>query len=642
MAEEDIIFGKNRHFFGGIEPSNVRYIGLFPRDASTMKCRLTIQLPYDTIVDGQTLCTVEGAIIRRKLGSPPVDEFDGEFVYDVKSSTTYESFAPSDMVHLWMVQRDGTIYLDVLDEELYTSGEKRYYKAFPYSAQGVYNRSDLNIANIVEYNDGSFIAPVVMITNIEPKYDTGGSSSGAVIYADAGVQIDCLYAYIGRYDRYPTSPSDYEIQIIAERLGIAGDSIETKYTLPSTLSSGDKVYCALFYSLDSGENWIRDPFYMEEFTVPLDSIAVLYGYNLDLDDSDPSTRVSYPAGVTNYEFTAITASSDGDWTDKVAIMPKPCVLYPSGVVKGYLNENDYTKYLDGTDATDDITDANNLGLNVMMEWPKIYTKRWEVNGVYSFRCSNVKVDDTYECWCNINDNGEEIDHFYTGVYLSSDTRDENIRQSISGASRTSETTTSAFTTKCQANGAGWGPEEAIDRMLINDLLTMVYKTTDIPLAILGAIVPGYNSTAGVNNSNGMFYGSNAGIKVFGMENWWTSWGGNTNSYARYISGLYCNKGLISIKLPGNSEYTDVGEISGTSGGYINGTKTTNFGRFPISTGGSSSTYESDALVYSTSYTYSAYATGGVDSYLNGPFALSFMNSTGVSGSLSFKPIDRVE
>ena len=23
MAEEDIIFGKNRHFFGGIEPSNM-------------------------------------------------------------------------------------------------------------------------------------------------------------------------------------------------------------------------------------------------------------------------------------------------------------------------------------------------------------------------------------------------------------------------------------------------------------------------------------------------------------------------------------------------------------------------------------------------------------------------------------------
>lgn len=24
MAEEDLIFGKNRHFFGGIEPSNMR------------------------------------------------------------------------------------------------------------------------------------------------------------------------------------------------------------------------------------------------------------------------------------------------------------------------------------------------------------------------------------------------------------------------------------------------------------------------------------------------------------------------------------------------------------------------------------------------------------------------------------------
>ena len=28
MAEEDLIFGKNRHFFGGIEPSNMQNLSL--------------------------------------------------------------------------------------------------------------------------------------------------------------------------------------------------------------------------------------------------------------------------------------------------------------------------------------------------------------------------------------------------------------------------------------------------------------------------------------------------------------------------------------------------------------------------------------------------------------------------------------
>ena len=28
----------------------------------------------------------------------------------------------------------------------------------------------------------------------------------------------------------------------------------------------------------------------------------------------------------------------------------------------------------------------------MMEWPKIYTKRWEENGIYHFRCSDTPQD----------------------------------------------------------------------------------------------------------------------------------------------------------------------------------------------------------------------------------------------------------
>ena len=634
MAEEDIIFGKNRHFFGGIEPNNVPrfYVDL----TSDMSHYIRVYFPKDTVIDDQVVCSVGGVVVRRATDRYPVDEFDGEFVGDFTIDDWAVPILTIDQDYFW-----ASCYMDIEPDTDY------YYSAFPYSRQGVYNRNIANRTTLSTYK-----------IDINDMYvcDTGDDSYAVYVYYTHNDpdNVNPKFCLCGSKTRYPINPLDSDEIIYSNNSSKVIDFGEVTYKagvecnlivfyLGNDLKA-ETIYYSLFVHDGDMSGYVPPVVGPSKCKYPDDNFTGLLGFDIDLDDSYPSTRVTYPSDVDNYKCTPVTASSDGDWRDLITnwIFPKPCVLYPSGVVKGYLKENDYTKYLDGTDATDDITDANNLGLNVMMEWPKIYTKRWEVNGVYSFRCSNVKVDDTYECWCNINDNGEEIDHFYTGVYLSSDTRDENIRQSISGASQTSETTTSAFTTKCQANGAGWGPEEAIDRMLINDLLTMVYKTTDIPLAILGGIAPGYNSTAGANNNNGMFYGSNAGIKVFGMENWWTSWGGNINSYARYISGLYCNKGHISIKLPGNSEYTDVGEISGTSGGYINGTKTTNFGRFPISTGGSSSTYESDALVYSTSYTYSAYATGGVDSYLNGPFALSFMNSTGVSGSLSFKPIDRVE
>ena len=75
MAEEDLIFGKNRHFFGGIEPSNML---AFSVAVESGVVKVTATLPNDTVVNNQTLCTVEGAIIRRKTTDYPKDEFDGD------------------------------------------------------------------------------------------------------------------------------------------------------------------------------------------------------------------------------------------------------------------------------------------------------------------------------------------------------------------------------------------------------------------------------------------------------------------------------------------------------------------------------------------------------------------------------------
>ena len=77
MAEEDLIFGKNRHFFGGIEPSNML---AFSVAVESGVVKVTATLPNDTVVNNQTLCTVEGAIIRRKTTDYPKDEFDGDLV----------------------------------------------------------------------------------------------------------------------------------------------------------------------------------------------------------------------------------------------------------------------------------------------------------------------------------------------------------------------------------------------------------------------------------------------------------------------------------------------------------------------------------------------------------------------------------
>ncbi|MEG1525841.1 MAG: hypothetical protein RR475_12615, partial [Clostridia bacterium] len=126
MAEEDLIFGKNRHFFGGIEPSNMlNFTAVLDKSSGTAKIKIEAQLPNDTVINGQTLCTVAGAAIRRKLTNYPMDEFDGDVVANIKtSSTIYDA----------NINENGTYY----------------YSVFPFTTQGVYNR---NMANRVVVNE---------------------------------------------------------------------------------------------------------------------------------------------------------------------------------------------------------------------------------------------------------------------------------------------------------------------------------------------------------------------------------------------------------------------------------------------------------------------------------------------------------
>ena len=86
MAEEDLIFGKNRHFFGGIEPSNMKGFSVYLENGVV---KVDAKLPDNTVIDGQQLCTVQGAIIRRKPTDYPKDEFDGDLVCDVTESTIF-------------------------------------------------------------------------------------------------------------------------------------------------------------------------------------------------------------------------------------------------------------------------------------------------------------------------------------------------------------------------------------------------------------------------------------------------------------------------------------------------------------------------------------------------------------------------
>ena len=602
MAEEDLIFGKNRHFFGGIEPDNLKEFSAIIEDGVV---NLNVVLPDDTVIDGQTLCTIAGAVIRRKTNGFPKNEFDGDFVADVSESMYYidSSAVPT---------------------------EPYYYAAFPYTTQGVYNRNKENRTTI-NTTSMTISAETPYITTAKINFTIPAGFTGVVVRK--GI------------DGYPETETD-------------GEEVGT-YTSSGNFNDTDVVdggtYLYSFFLYDAEGNYVYDD--RNRISVTMPKQAYFYGYDLKTSTSNPSTRVTYPSGVDNYGFTpakmnfntSLFESGSWDLTPGRHFMPRPCMLGYDGKILYYLNPNNYEQKEDGS--ASDIINATVNG-NAMMEWPKIYTKRWESGGVYHFRCSNVRHDSDWDCWCNYDRNNNIIEHFYTPIYAGY-VIDGRLR-SLSDKSPSSSYGASEEIAYATANGSDWYTEVLADRLLIQDLLVLIGKSTN------GQSTFGYgwcdaSSRNGTGNLNdkGLFWGENEyqqSVKVFGMEDFW----GNVT---RRIAGWINASGTHKVKLTRGthdgstvSDYNTTGNgyISAgsapTSSGYINSNSTKNWGRLPTGRSGSSSTYECDYVYGTGSGTNYAYVGGyWSDALRAGPFFAHLYDTASVSGtrigaSISCKPL----
>ena len=611
MAEEDLIFGKNRHFFGGIEPSNMQN---FTAVIEGEHVKITAQLPADTVINGQTLCTVEGAVIRRKTTDYPKDEFDGEEVSVIKTSTTF------------------------VDSETSATGTY-YYAAFPFTTQGVYNR---NKANRVVVNEPEpmeeFSAKSVYISSsdtvkVEITAKLPDGVAGAVIRKST--------------TGYPTSETDGD--------ALTTITTDTVYTDTNVTVGTTYYYSAFPYTSTGAYNRSE----ANRTSVTPKKRDYLFGYDLVKSTSSPSGRVSYPDDVDNAGFTPAKMNfggsfSYGDWNFAPGekFMPRPCMLTYAGVVDHYLNPNDYTQKAEG--GASKVADTS-FGGNAMMEWPKIYTKRWEEGGVYHFRCSDTPQDESWECWSNYDRLNNQIDHFYTPIYFGSNVSSK--LRSISGQANMVSQNATTEINYAKANGNDWYTEVLADRLLIQDLLVMMGKSTD-GQTVYGKGRCDTNSAVntGTMNSRGMFWGSNNGtdgVKVFGMEHFWgnlwrrtAGWMNvNGTQKVKLTRGTKDGSTASDYNTDGNGYKTVSGATpSGTSGGYISSMKTEGFGRIPVTASGSSSTFEADGLWYNNSGTMYAFVGGNWDLGLPcGPFCARLTYTPSYSSSycgaaLSCKPL----
>lgn len=343
---------------------------------------------------------------------------------------------------------------------------------------------------------------------------------------------------------------------------------------------------------------------------------IVYGIHIDGADSNPSTRCRYLAdavGMTPAKMNYNAGVFDyGSWSD-VFFMPRPCMLKTNGEVDYYLSENDYSKKADGS--ASDIANESYDG-NAMMEWGNGNDLIWWKfeadkgnNTSGSFYVANYQADNKFKNLNHINIKGEVKSHFYTPIYNGSLDSGNKLR-SLSGKKIMRNKNAAEEMSYARANGTGYEIEQYVDRLLISFLLVLISKTTDTQVAFgkgLANMTYAEESMidSGTMNKKGLFSGEatgTAGVKVFGMENYWG------NQHRRTV-GLILDEGVYKVKLSPSTKdgstandynydgsgYIDVDVpiIDGDKEGYIENMAFSEYGAFPLTSNGSSTTYYCD-------------------------------------------------
>ena len=186
------------------------------------------------------------------------------------------------------------------------------------------------------------------------------------------------------------------------------------------------------------------------------NVGVRYGYRINKNDSNPSTRVEYlydAIGFTPAAMNFTTGVFDyGSWADKWFVTNnKPCMLKSDGTVDYYLKADDYTKKEDGTDS--DVANTEYDG-NAMAQIPLCWVKRWE-DANYEYEVvSNIKYDADYQAYAHTKANGTIADNFFYSMFGGSLGNSSGAKmRSLSGQGLTRSLNATQEITCCKANNS---------------------------------------------------------------------------------------------------------------------------------------------------------------------------------------------
>jgi len=568
-----------------VAPANAAYVRLsfhtYDKEYNTMFIKSTAPstyIPYGyklplTVESGAQSQDIPIYIGSSKLGAEEYVDYAEQKVHK-RTENLWDGewqvgyWALSDGQH-----RDSTHWVCSLNKFPCVAGSAYSFKYFDnsrYYSIGWYDSNDTYISMDSEQNSG----------------DTGYRTFTAVAPNNAAYMAISIGSYPGEYDLIDPST--------AATLTLVSGSTPPETYIPYLQPTDPPVEFPAIPTYKD-ENTLSTNISLGEVTIKgrIESItppeSIIYGYHINPNESDPSACITYieDAIGKNPASMGTTTFDYGDW-ENAFFIPRPCMVKYDGTVDYYLNPNDYTKKEDGSNS--DISNINYQG-NAMMQWPKIYWKyeSGQTEGEGYFYVSNIQVDNSYKCWCNIDSKNNEIDYFYTAIYngTSAPTYDNTATYNIGDYVTYTDTTyTNGALYQCntaittaeefdstkwtlinassplrslsgiqtnQANGCGylsgtiqenralannttadteWYFDVLSDRMLINGLLILIGKSLNIQAVFGNGITSG--SEAGKNayvtgslNDKGLFYGDVSGTTTAVKVFGMENWWGHT-------------------------------------------------------------------------------------------------------------------
>lgn len=571
-----------------------------------------------------------------------------------------------------------------------TSTERTNWNAAKAHADSAHapSSAQANVIETVKVN-GTALTPSSKAVNItvpvttDTYSSTGTAPVNGKAVASAIGTLDVAAVSVGTTETIKSiSETDGKIAVTKQSIAIKSNQVNgmssySKATSSSAIATSDSLNTAvgkLEYKVDTNETNISTLIErLANVEKRVTTISHVYGFYIDGNNSNPSTRVTYIEDAIGMKPAFMNYKTDkfdyGSWGN-AWFMPKPCMLKSDGTVAYYLDPMDYSKKIDGTES--DISNDDFDG-NAMMEWgtggKKIWTKTVPVLGdptsCYKY-FADEQIDPDYHAYSFIGSDGKMKDHFYTPIYHGSVVGSK--LRSLSGKAPCMSKTAQQEIDLATANGNGWYTEVLCDVELINDLLILIGKSLDTQSVFgLGNCDGFVNDSSknygminsGTMNDKGLFWGKNTsvetdglrtGVKIFGMENWWG------NQWRRY-AGMILDNGVYKIKkcygtsdgsttslynTTGNGYITTGITPTGTSGGYIKQMNYKYGVSIPSNASASSSTYYCDGLWFvNTNIRYArrgGHSSGGslcgcsaLD--LNGIASVSYWS---IGAALSFK------